>query len=182
MNKEKKWRIIRTRQDFEQNLVKIFMRKEIQSFCPLCSFESNADGHFVIERRPLFASTLFLYIDDDEMKIVKNTSGVINFLYWRNYPAVITHKDISNIYKITSLSGNIRLEKCEINTGWIGKNAFVSEDEEKSEIITDLPSLGFRMIVKKANFYAKELKLKDLQERNVLPAFSLNNSFNLAAV
>ena len=182
MKKEKNWRIIITRRNYEQKLVKTFMRRGVQSFCPHCTFTSPHDGHTLSEKKPLFASMLFLYIDDQEMKTVINTRGVINFLYWMNSPAIIPHRDISHIYNFVNSFSNIQIEKCEVMVDIIPGDPVIAEDEKAGIVSVQLNSIGYRMVTKKENLYLKGHRLPVIRELYKLPAFSLNNSLNLASV
>ena len=182
MDVEKKWRVIITRRNYEQKLVKTFMRRGIQSFCPHHTVTSSHPGHTVTEKKPLFSLMLFLYVDDQELETVINTKAVINFLYWMSSPAIIQHKDISLIYNFINSFRSIQLEKCEVVTDLMYSDPGVEEDETTGIISVRLNSIGYRMITNKENLYPKGHRLPVIQKHYKLPVFSLNNSLNLTSI
>lgn len=180
MSNDKKWRIISTDRNCEQKLVKKFRKKGIQSFYP-CSFYSYTfDGQICSKKRPLFYSTLFLYIADKEMHTIARTRGVMSFMYWLNKPVEVPHKDISRIYNFINSFNNIWVERYTVNP-WQSEEIMYSDEEEKT-VIAPLNTIGFRLLARQESYYDSEKGLSAFKEVYKLPAFSLNNSLNLAAV
>ena len=46
---------------------------------------------------PLFKSYVFVHINEEEEKKVRQINGVLNFVYWLGKPAVIKQKEIDRI-------------------------------------------------------------------------------------
>ena len=182
MEREKKWRIILTRRNCEQKLVKKFLFREIQSFCPHCNFTSFHSGEAMREKKPLFDSMLFLYIDDAQLKTITDIRNVIRILYWMNSPAEASQKDISLIYNFTNSFSNIQLEKCGINTRLPQTDTMLTEDESRGNVIVRLNSIGFRMIAKKEDIYNRQHGLDILEKNYRQYNLRLNSSFDLATL
>lgn len=155
------------------------MQKEIQSFCPRFTFNFIYEGRIHSEKRVLFPSILFLYIDSSEMKTVLRTRGVNNFLYWLNAPVTIPHKDISRIYNLMNSFCNLELQKCTVNCSQ-GSDSLHCWDGDT--FILRLNTMGYRIVAKKENYNYETTEPVISGERYKLPAFSLNNSLNLARI
>jgi transcription termination factor NusG len=178
MNNDKSWHIISTWRNYEQKLVKKFMKKDIQSFCPRFVFTFIHDGHILSEKRLLFPSILFLYVDKFEMRTVLQTKGVNNFLYWLNSPVTVPHRDISRIYNLMNSFSNLQLEKFKMNFSATSESFQEANDDN---VIVRLNTMGYKIIAKKIFYLEKEESIIT-GERYKLPAFSLNNSLNLASI
>ena len=153
------------------------MQKDIQSFCPRYTFNFMYEGHLHSEKRILFPGSLFLYIDASEMRTVLHTKGVHNFLYWLNKPVVVPHKDISGIYNLINSFYNLQLEKCPVDCSH-GSDAL--HESDGNTVILKVNTIGYSIAAKQANSLEKRELITD--GRYKLPAFSLNNSLNLAAI
>jgi hypothetical protein len=89
--------------------------------------------------------------------MLKTVSWIINLIYWRSKPAVISNKEIDIIKKLTANYSNIRIEK-----SFVDQNAAVSILDEPTiaynensvsvkykSIKVNLPSLGYTMIAER---------------------------------
>ncbi len=155
------------------------MLKEIQSFCPRYTYNFNQEGHFHSEKRILFPSTLFLYLDESDRKTVLRTRGVNNFLYWLNAPVTVPHKDISNIYNLMNSFSNLELERCKVDSSRGSETLHCREGEL---FVLRLNVMGYRIVAKRTNSNLEKNEPVISGERYKLPAFTLNNSLNLAQV
>ena len=177
MSNEKSWHIISTWRNYEQRLVKKFMQKDIQSFCPRYTFNFIYEGHIHTEKRLLFPSTLFLYIDASEMSGVLHTKGVNNFLYWLNRPVVVPHKDISRIYNLMNSFCNLQLQKCPVD---FSHGSDPMHESDGNTVVLKVNAIGYSIIARKDYHLEKREFITDARYK--LPAFTLNNSLNLASI
>ena len=156
------------------------MVRDVQSFCPHCNFTSFHNDRVFIEKKPLFSSMLFLYIDDDQIENISSIRNVTRFLYWTNSIAEVSQKDISHIYNFSNSFGNIQVEKCPVNPGAAYTDSLWTEDDNGSRIIVRLNSIGYQMISKKEDLYFKNQDPPVLGRNYFIHSFKINNSFKLA--
>ncbi len=101
--KNKNWKVVYTRSKWEKKVDQLLNEKGIQSFCPLIKKERKwADRKKIVEF-PLFNSYLFVNINNKEELVVRETLGVVNFIYHSGKPAVVREEvieDIRNYLKI----------------------------------------------------------------------------------
>ena len=73
--------------------------KKVEVYCPLNKVQKQMGGQKKIVFEPLFSSYVFVYITEQEHLGIKQTDGVINFVYWLDRPAVIRNEEIDTIKK-----------------------------------------------------------------------------------
>src|SRR5262249_54875972 len=103
---------------------------------------------------PLFTSYVFVSVTEKDQLFVKQTEGVLNFVYWLGKPAIIKNEEIDVIRKFLSENENVRLEQIEVNVNdrvkiingpfkyWEGN---VTEIRPRSVKVL-LPSLGYALV------------------------------------
>jgi transcription antitermination factor NusG len=93
----KNWRVIYTRSKWEKKVDQLLQEKGIQSFCPVIKKERQwADRKKIVEF-PLFNSYLFVKVNNREELAVRETLGVVNFIYHSGKPATLREEDIEEI-------------------------------------------------------------------------------------
>lgn len=98
--KRKNWYVVYTRSRWEKKTDLLLKEKSIQSFCPIVKTRRKwADRNKVVEF-PLFSSYLFVYADPREQVQVRQTAGVVNFVYHEGKPAIISEQEIERIQDI----------------------------------------------------------------------------------
>ena len=151
----KKWRVIYTKSLCEKKVATLLSRKKIENYCPLNRITTIKGNKKKILFEPLFPSFVFVYISDAEMVAVRQTSSVINFIYWLGTPAVIQNAEIENIRDFTQAYSNISLEKINVNNNGIvrfisepniGINTNILMVSVTSNFKLLLPSLGYLMV------------------------------------
>jgi transcriptional antiterminator RfaH len=94
------WFVIYTRPRWEKKVDQLLKQRGINSFCPLKAVESQwADRRKIVEL-PLFNSYVFVNINMKEELAVRQTRGVLNFIYFMSKPATISDKEIDGIRTI----------------------------------------------------------------------------------
>jgi transcription antitermination factor NusG len=154
MSTEKNWYAVYTRPKWEKKVAELLGKKRIENYCPLYkSIKQWSDRKKTIFE-PLFTSYVFVHINETEHLPVKQTDGILNFVYWLGKPAVIKNEEIDTIRNFLSENEHIRLEKIEVNIDdrvkiidgpfklWEGN---VTEIRPKSVKVL-LPSLGYALV------------------------------------
>ena len=97
LQRTKNWRVVYTRSKWEKKVDQLLQEKGIQSFCPTIKKERQwADRKKMVEF-PLFNSYLFVKVNSKEELTVRQTMGVVNFIYYCGKPAVVREEVIEQI-------------------------------------------------------------------------------------
>lgn len=97
IHRTKNWRVVYTRSKWEKKVDQLLQEKGIESFCPIIKKERQwADRKKMVEF-PLFNSYLFVKVNNKEELDVRQTLGVVNFIYHCGKPAVVREEVIENI-------------------------------------------------------------------------------------
>jgi transcription antitermination factor NusG len=171
---DKQWYALYTRPRWEKKVAELLERKKVEVYCPLNKVERQWADRRKVVMEPLFASYVFVHITEREQLSVKQTDGVINFVYWLSKPAVIRNEEIDTIRKFLNEYDYVSVEKAQVNLNdkvriingplmlWEGR---VVEIRTNTVKIT-LPSLGQTLIaeIRKENIETldavSELQLK----------------------
>ena len=114
-SKTRNWFVIYTRARWEKKVDHLLQQQGINSFCPLKKVESQwADRKKVVEI-PLFSSYVFVNINLKEEQQVRQTHGVLNFIYFLGKPAIVQDSEVEKIKDILLIT-NSDSDKQIINT------------------------------------------------------------------
>src|SRR5258706_5427248 len=94
---KKQWYALYTRPRWEKKVADLLEKKKVEVYCPLNKVKRQWADRKKIVYEPLFASYVFVYVSEREELNIKQTDGVINFVYWLNKPAVIRNEEIDTI-------------------------------------------------------------------------------------
>jgi transcriptional antiterminator RfaH len=95
--RSKQWRVLYTRPRWEKKVNGLLQQKGIESYCPLIKKESQwADRKKTVEW-PLFSAYLFVRVNAREELAVRETTGVINFVYHCGKPAILHESIIEDV-------------------------------------------------------------------------------------
>lgn len=151
---EKKWFVVYTKPRWEKKVAELFCKRKIENFCPLNKVLRQWADRKKIVYEPLFTSYVFVHASEAEHIAVKQTDGVINFVYWLGKPAVIKQVEIEAIQDFLNEHNNVKLEKVNVSVSdtvritegpLIFREGNVLEVSKKS-VRVFLPSLGYAMI------------------------------------
>jgi len=96
----KEWFVIYTRPRWEKKVDQLLKQQDIISYCPLRTVENQwADRKKIVEF-PLFSSYVFVKMNPIEELKVRQTYGVINFIYFMGKPAVIRENEMDKIREL----------------------------------------------------------------------------------
>lgn len=159
MNTKKKWYVVYTRSKWEKKVAELLTKKAIENYCPLSKVVKQwADRKKTIEE-PLFNSYVFVRADEAEHLLIKQTDGVVNFVYWLGKPAVVKDNEIDVIKKYLNSSYAVTIEKINVHINdtvritsgpLMQQEGNVIEVQGKSLKIL-LPSIGYAIIAIETN-------------------------------
>lgn len=149
----KLWYAVYTKPNHEKKVSALLSKRKIENYCPLNKIVNNLKE----EKRkpvfePLFPNYVFVHITEHDMALVKQQTGVINFVYWLGRPVNIKGMDMENIQEFVDSYSNISLEKTEVNLNnlvRIVSRKPVSEEFDNviamhaTQVKITLPTLGY---------------------------------------
>src|SRR6266852_5926070 len=94
-----KWYALYTKPRWEKKVADLLSAKDIESYCPVNRVYRQWSDRKKMISVPLFTGYVFVNIDEKRQVAVRSTTGVINFVYWLNKPAVIQDEEIALIKK-----------------------------------------------------------------------------------
>ena len=158
---EKKWYVVYTKPRWEKKAADLLSRKQIENYCPLNKIVRNWSDRKKTILEPLFKSYVFINSTDKEHLDIRQTDGVLNFVYWLGKPAVIKGAEIEAIRDFLQEHQNVQLEKVDVNiqdTVKIKRGPFMEQEGSVLEIKNRtikvyLPSMGYALVaeVEKTN-------------------------------
>lgn len=166
----KKWYAVYTRPRWEKRVAELLDRENIITYCPLTRVLRQWSDRKKIVHEPLFRCYVFVWISKEEMIRVKETAGVVKFVYWLNEPAVIKDVEIEIIKEFLQEYWHVQVEQMDLNIRDVvrivdGPLRFCQGNVisiSKSKVKVALPSLGYMVvaevdasdveIIKKAGF------------------------------
>ena len=154
MSTPKSWYAVYTRPKWERKVADLLSRKRIENYCPLHKSVRQWSDRKKIIYEPLFTSYVFVQVNEIDQLAVRQTDGVLNFVYWLGKPAVVRNEEIDDIRNFLLTNEHIRLERIELNVNdrvRVLDGAFrqmegnVTELRSKSVKVI-LPSLGYALV------------------------------------
>ncbi len=169
----KQWYAIYTRAKWEKKATELLLKKGIEVYCPLTKIQHHWAERKKAVSEPLFTSYVFVCISDSQMLTVKQTDGILNFVYWLSKPVVIPNDEIDTIKKFLTEYDYASVEKSDVKPGErvrIINGPLMMWEGNVIEIKTNtikilLPTLGHSLIVEFKKHHnetvsAQGLKLK----------------------
>lgn len=149
----KNWYAVYTKTQCEKKVVAQLAKKRIESFFPVNRRIISNGNRKKLVTEPLFPSFVFVNISEAELTSVRQTSDVINFIYWLGKPAIIRAAEVENIYHFVNNYHNIELTKVPVNTSATVRITNVPKIDIKQGLVSTnvstiritLPSLGYVM-------------------------------------
>jgi len=154
MSNEKKWYAVYTKPRWEKKVAELLTRRRVENYCPLNQVVRQWSDRKKTVLEPLFASYVFVQASEAEHLTIKQTEGVLNFVYWLGKPAVIKDEEIEAIRFFMRTHSHVQLEKIDVNisdrvriTGGplIAFEGDVLEVKNRT-VKVFLPSLGYAMV------------------------------------
>lgn len=154
MSTSKNWYVVYTRPKWEKKVSQILSGKELINYCPLNKVQKQWSDRKKIIMEPLFTSYVFVYASVSDHDIIRQSDGIINFVYWLGNPAIIRDEEIETIRKFMNEYKQVKLEKLFVNINdhiRITSGPLMDIHGKVIEIKTRtvkvyLPTLGYQMI------------------------------------
>jgi len=124
---QKNWYIVYTKAKCEKKVANLLTKRKIENFCPLNRKMVTIYRKSRIQHEPLFNSYVFVYVTEEEVSFLKKIDYIVNVVYWKGKPAVISGDEIDAIREFTSNYINIQLQRTKV-------------DYYNSEVVMDEPS------------------------------------------
>jgi transcription antitermination factor NusG len=154
MTPEKYWYAIYTKPRWEKKTAELLSKKRIENYCPLNKVIRYWSDRKKIVLEPLFKSYVFINTTEKEHTSIRQTDGVLNFVYWLGKPAVIKNAEIEAIQDFLSEYQNVQLEHVEVNindTIKVKRGPLMEQEGDVLEIKNKtvkvyLPSMGYALV------------------------------------
>jgi len=145
MDESKSWHIAYTFSGQEKKVTDILGRKKIESYCPLNNV--TQPGHWKrIVYEALFNSYCFVRIDESQVPQLKQTNGVISFIYWLNKPVIVPDLEVDALKEFLCEYKSVKLEKITLDNN---NSALLTANNDHRFYLNNnitkiiLPSLGY---------------------------------------
>lgn len=156
---KKNWYAVYTKPHFELKVAALLTRKKIDNYCPLNRIIYTSGNRKKTGYDPLFNSFVFVYIHESEMSYVRQTNGVINFIYWLGKPAVIGDTEIRCIQQFSGTYSNLKLEKTNVNLKGMVRTTNETKTSEDGNLLVHetvtikmhIPSIGYVLVAEGEN-------------------------------
>ena len=148
------WYLICTKKQKEKRVTELLAKKGIESYCPFTVSENKISGTKQITvHQALFKSYVFVHITEDQIHLTKQTPYIINMVYWKSKPAIISKEEIGALQIMTETYQRIKVEKTVVET--LDKFHFAEQNiatqhnnvfsiKHKGHVAI-LPSLGYKI-------------------------------------
>lgn len=156
MSMEKQWLAVYTKPRWEKKVAKLLDQIEVENYCPLNRVVRQWSDRKKIVWEPLFPSYVFVYTTINNYIKIKETDGVLNFVYWLGKPAVIRSQEIQALKAFLDDHEDVSLEKIDVNVDdevriihgpLIAMEGKVI-DVQSNHVKILLPSLGYSVAAK----------------------------------
>ncbi len=148
------WYVVYTKPRCEKKVAEYFTNREIENYCPLHRVTKKWHDRNKVINEPLFPSYVFVRATVMQLSIIRETKGVINFVYWLGKPAMIRNEEIETIRQFLKDYDKVMLEKTIVNlqdTVRILYGPLMNQEGKVVEILHRtvkvlLPSLGYALV------------------------------------
>ena len=148
------WYAIYTKSRCEKKVHTTLLQNGIESYCPTTIVKKQWTDRVKKIEQPLFSSYLFVKITIDQQQQIRETAGVVNFVYWLGKPAQIKAVEIEAIKNFVEKNEIIFVEKFSYTAGQFidieegvfkGQKAIINKIfKNKVELI--LPALQLKLV------------------------------------
>lgn len=153
------WYAIYTKSRCEKKVHTRLLQNGIESYCPITIVKKQWTDRVKKIKQPLFTSYLFVKITIDQQQQIRETAGVVNFVYWLGKPAQIQAVEIEAIKNFIEKNEIIFVEKLTYTAGQFidieagvfkGQKAIINKIfKNKVELI--LPALQLKLVTALVN-------------------------------
>ena len=153
-NETSTWYAVYTKARWEKKVADLLTRKKVENYCPLNHVERQWSDRKKIVNEPLFKSYVFVRVPDSRQWVVRETDGIINFVYWLGKPAVIPDHEIELIKRFLREYKDVTIEQfalrendiIEITAGPLMHQRGRVIEIGKNKVKAVLSSLGYALV------------------------------------
>lgn len=109
------WYAVYTKPRWEKKVADLLTRKKIENYCPLNRVHRQWSDRKKVVLEPLFTSYVFVRISEQNQLAIRQTDGILNFVYWLGKPALIREDEIQAIKLFLKEHDNVKLEKVALS-------------------------------------------------------------------
>jgi transcription termination/antitermination protein NusG len=84
------WYAVYTKPRWEKKVASALERRQVESYCPLNQVTRQWSDRRKVVEEPLFSSYVFVRVPDSKKQLVRETEGIINFVYWLGVSSATT--------------------------------------------------------------------------------------------
>jgi transcription antitermination factor NusG len=109
------WYAVYTKPRWEKKVAEALTRKQIEVYCPLNKVSHQWSDRKKSVEEPLFTSYVFVRIPESMKTTVRETGGIVNFVYWLGKPASIPNHEIDLIKRFLHQYQQVTVERFPIH-------------------------------------------------------------------
>lgn len=151
---QKNWYLVYTKPKCEKKVAAALTKRKIESFCPQNRKQVQHLRKSKLVYEPLFCSYIFVYTEEINISMISGAENVLNLVYWKGKPAIITDGEIELIRGFIKDFQQIKLEKIKVNpeekARILNRPTYIMDGNilslKNKSIRATLPSLGFNMV------------------------------------
>jgi transcription antitermination factor NusG len=114
---QRNWYVICTKKHKEKRVTELLTKKGIENYCPFTMSENKVGGtREITTYQPLFRCFVFVNITAEQILPIKQVPFIVNLVYWKSKPAVISQDEIGALKAMTENYQRITLEKIAVGT------------------------------------------------------------------
>jgi transcription antitermination factor NusG len=114
MSQQLNWYVVYTRPRWEKKIAKQLDERGIEAYCPLNKIYKQWSDRKKAVLEPLFKGYLFIHVEEARKWDVKETNGILNYVYWNGKPAVVRDQEIETIKKFLSEFSDVTVEDTKL--------------------------------------------------------------------
>lgn len=108
------WYAVYTKPRWEKKVAESLIRKQVETYCPINRVTHQWSDRKKVIEEPLFKSYVFVRIPEKMKTTVRETGGIVNFVYWLGKPACIPEHEIDLIKRFLHEYDNVQVESFPI--------------------------------------------------------------------
>lgn len=109
------WYAVYTKPRWEKKVAESLIRKQVETYCPINRVTHQWSDRKKVIEEPLFKSYVFVRIPENMKTTVRETAGIVNFVYWLGKPACIPEHEIDLIKRFLHEYDNVEVESFPIH-------------------------------------------------------------------
>lgn len=113
---QKSWYVLYTKPDCEERVLGVLTKRLMECFYPVNYKKVSARRKSKTVIEPLFNSFVFVRASKDQIELLGRIENVINLVYWKNEPVVVTEGEIELLKELNSFRSQVQVEKLKRGT------------------------------------------------------------------